>query len=124
MCSTIEFSIPGKPQAKQRHRTGKNGAHYTPKETRAYQRLCAAMASLSMAGLDWDDSARYSVSLWIYFPDKRRRDLDNIEKSVFDGLNGTVWRDDSQVDHVEKWRMLDRDNPRVELTVRVMDADT
>jgi len=43
--------------------------------------------------------ARLSVVITAYMPDKRRRDLDNLTKAVFDSLTRAgVWADDSQVD--------------------------
>jgi crossover junction endodeoxyribonuclease RusA len=38
-----------------------------------------------------------SVTLRLWFPDRRRRDLDNVAKSVLDGLNGVAYADDSQI---------------------------
>jgi Holliday junction resolvase RusA-like endonuclease len=41
---------------------------------------------------------RYTVTIHVFAPDKRRRDLDNIAKSILDGCNGVLWADDAQVD--------------------------
>ena len=38
---TIEFTIPGAPQGKERPRFTKNGIAYTPQKTRDYEKLVA-----------------------------------------------------------------------------------
>jgi crossover junction endodeoxyribonuclease RusA len=49
----------------------------------------------------WPLTGRYSVHIGAWFADHRRCDIDNIAKSVLDGLNGVAWRDDSSVDRLE-----------------------
>jgi Holliday junction resolvase RusA-like endonuclease len=51
---------------------------------------------------------RYAVAISVFAPDKRRRDLDNIAKSILDGCNGVLWDDDAQVDGLTVVR---RDGP-------------
>ena len=43
-------------------------------------------------------SARFWVRVDISFRDKRKNDLDNRLKSLFDALTGIIWHDDSQID--------------------------
>lgn len=59
-----------------------------------------------------------SLSLAVYFPDRRRRDLSNVVKVCEDSLTGICYRDDSQIHHMELVKRYDRGNPRIELTVR------
>lgn len=56
------------------------------------------------------------VEMWVYWPDRRRRDAHNLTKLLCDALEGSVTKDD-------KWMLvrimdfcLDRENPRVEVT--------
>lgn len=46
-----------------------------------------------------------SISMVLYPPDKRRRDLDNYRKALWDALtHAGIWADDSQVEHDEAWK--------------------
>jgi Holliday junction resolvase RusA-like endonuclease len=58
------------------------------------------------------------VWLFAYFPDERRRDLDNSAKCL-DGANGIVWHDDSQIREWHVYRGIDRHNPRLEVIVQM-----
>lgn len=41
---------------------------------------------------------RVEVNIELHTPDKRRRDLDNVRKAVYDAMtNAGVWKDDCQV---------------------------
>lgn len=61
------------------------------------------------------------LDLQFYVPDKRRRDPTNLLKGLLDALEGAVYSDDKQIEALS-WRKagLDRENPRVELTVSLL----
>lgn len=107
------FTIPGKPQPKQRPRKAK-GRWYTPKATKNYEEKVALYAR---SGGVKEIDGPVALSMAIYMPDRRRRDLDNCAKTVCDGLNGIAYEDDSQVSILHVERYFDTDNPRVEVTV-------
>jgi Holliday junction resolvase RusA-like endonuclease len=121
----IMFTIYGEPIAKGRPRFAKRGNYvqaYTPVKTKTYEdevRLLATKAKGSGSTLEG------SVSVFIYISfsvpqsySKRKReacllgkekhtkkpDLDNVAKAVIDGMNGIIFKDDSQVTnlHVTK----------------------
>lgn len=54
----------------------------------------------------------------VYVPDRRVRDNSNLSKLLLDSMSGIVYVDDSQVED-ERWIKagIDRENPRVEITV-------
>lgn len=58
-----------------------------------------------------------TMEVEIYWPDKRRRDLDNTVKSICDALNGIAYEDDSQIVQLLTTKHLDRDNPRAVITI-------
>lgn len=114
---SFEFEVQGTPKGKGRPRFSKVGGYvktYTPKATHDYERLVAE-AFLSQNGIIFDHPY-LDVYITAYFPipkstkksDKlsmskglipynHKPDVDNIAKSILDGLNGVAWNDDRQV---------------------------
>ena len=114
----IMFTVNGEPVAKGRPRFAKRGNYvqtYTPVKTKSYEdevRLLATKAKGSGSTLEG------SVSVFIYISfsvpqsySKRKReaclsgetkhtkkpDLDNVAKAIIDGMNGIIFKDDSQI---------------------------
>jgi Holliday junction resolvase RusA-like endonuclease len=58
------------------------------------------------------------LSVTFYFKTKRRRDLDNQNKILFDALSGIVYVDDSQISELRLRREYDRARPRIEIQVQ------
>ena len=106
----VSFEVPGPPHAKRRPRFGK-GFTYTDKATvnaEAFIRLLASEHFPEpMAGaVSLDVTAVFAPpKSWstrktqqaLGQPHQQRPDLDNIFKSVADGLNGVAYADDSQI---------------------------
>lgn len=121
--TSIVFIVPGQPQGKGRPRVGKVGAHarmYTPAKTAAYEGLIAHAAQQAMEGREliegpvavtldvrcqvpasWSKTKKAQALNGVVHP-TTKPDIDNVEKAVFDGLNGVAWRDDVQVVQVTK----------------------
>lgn len=68
------------------------------REGRRYrQTVCAALAAMRVTEM----LGRLSVRVTACPPDNRRRDLDNVQKSLLDALaGGGAYRDDSQIDRL------------------------
>lgn len=121
--SEVKFIVPGTPQGKGRARSTMRkrrdgiaiAAHYTPAKTRAYEQSVSAAAHRAMLGKplfsgpvslmitaffeppkSWPKWKREAALLGDIKP-TGKPDLDNILKAIKDGLNGEVWKDDSQV---------------------------
>lgn len=111
----LEFTIPGDPVGKGRPRFTRTGFAYTDKRTASFENLVRLAftekypdAVPSELPVSLSIIARHTVpKSW---PKKRRiaalceqlfktskPDLDNIIKSVSDGLNGVAFKDDSQI---------------------------
>jgi len=128
--TSIVFTIPGKPVPKQRARAGAGGRFYTPGPTRKYERavhLCALDARqkyMAEHGFRhaWPLDARYSIEALATWGDARPRDLDNLLKSLCDGGNGVLWKDDSQIDRKTISRTLPEKAPRCVVRVTVLPA--
>ena len=119
MTSAFQFRVTGPPQPKQRARRGKNGSWYTPAPTARYEWSVRAVASL-LRPRWWPLDARYRLTVRAVFADQRRRDLDNVVKSVSDALNGIAFGDDSQIDEVRASRGFSADAPATEVLVEVV----
>ncbi len=63
-------------------------------------------------------SDEYRVRLLVVLPDRRTRDLDNIEKNILDACTGILWWDDRQAFVDAKERAYSKTSPRVEVEVR------
>jgi Holliday junction resolvase RusA-like endonuclease len=106
----FSFEYSGAVKAKERPRSGKGGRMYTPTETRKFEKAVADW------GKDvWDGPPlRYPIRVRLMvneFTDDQRLvslsrlglvynqkgDVDNLGKSILDGLNGVMYKDDKQI---------------------------
>lgn len=128
----ISFTVPGLPQGKGRARFG-NGRTYTPAKTVAYEGLIALAGEKAMEGRLPLEGPLY-ITVTAFFPipaswPKKRKaearwhtgkpDGDNILKAAGDGLNGIVWKDDSQVAFGKIIKQYG-DAPRLEIAVECL----
>lgn len=111
----MSLQVPGKPVPKARARASRSG-HYTPQKTRTAERMIATLARQQWGAKPVYSGpvllvCRFMLPMPISWPKYRQRasqgqphlskpDLDNLLKTVKDGLNGVIWRDDSQVAQV------------------------
>jgi Holliday junction resolvase RusA-like endonuclease len=118
---TLQFVIPGPPVGKGRPRfstVGGKPRSYTPAVTRDYEALIAARAAEAMHGhpplqtpltvyiyasmsipLSWSKAKRQAALDGDIYP--ARPDVDNIAKTVLDGMNGVIYADDAQVTYLK-----------------------
>ena len=134
MTHTVYLHVPYKPTSQQRHRHTRGGRAYDPcsEQKRDFLRLCRVVSS--PPDPEW---LSRPVECTIVFTFARPRshvtakgalrkgvpemhiykpDADNLAKFVMDALNGTYYKDDSQVHalHAIK-RYGDEDSVRVQL---------
>lgn len=138
---SVSFSVPGRPQPKQRSRTVRHRGTvhtYTPQETIDAQNSIR-LAYLSATGerrpphegpVELHLRAQYRIAKsWAKWrreralengwPAPQYADWDNLGKTVSDALNGVAYHDDRQVvsAHIEK-RYGDRDRLQVKVVFR------
>ena len=111
---TIEFTIPGVPQGKERPRFTQNGETYTPKKTKDYEKLVAWAYQCEAHGAKFTGTIRVDIAAIYPVPhswSKRKQeeaidnrilpmvkpDWDNIGKIVCDALNGIAYTDDAAI---------------------------
>lgn len=65
-------------------------------------------------------AAPVDVEIAAWFPDRRRRDIDNVLKAPLDALtHAGVWQDDSQIQSLSIRRAgIDQAKPRLEITIK------
>ena len=123
MNQQITFAVLGPPKPKDRPRF--SGHAYTTKKTREYEKMVQAAAMVALGtwrkennGVHWTGVGRYSLIVFFFFDDRRKRDLDNCIKSISDALNGMLYDDDHQIDELYAVRDYDKRSPRAVVTVK------
>lgn len=119
MSRFISFTVYGTPVPKERHRTMRRGRRivsFTPERTVAYEHLVGVTACEAML----DGVRRFDKPCGLCMMVYRKMakgDLDNLEKSVKDGMNGMVYTDDRLVKVHHTWMGESKDDPRVDVLV-------
>lgn len=112
-----KFTVKGEPVSKARPRIGKGGAYTPAKSVAAEQAMGWAFRAATKGHVD-DGSTTYGVRVEFHCATNQRRDVDNMLKTVLDGLNGIAFKDDSQVVEVACRKFLPpTDTPRTEVMV-------
>ena len=129
----LEFTIPGEPKAKQRHRTTKNGFNYTPKETVDYENWVKQCYFIEHRQTMLEGQIKAEIKAYFGIPKSyskkkreeikegtlrptKRPDTDNIAKAILDSLNGIAYKDDSSIVDLKVSKFFD-EKPRVEVTL-------
>ena len=116
MTFQVIFSVYGEVVPKGRPRFTRQGRTYTPKKTHDYESEVSMMAKAAMGS---SDPLETPVAVYVYVnlqipksyskkrteaclrgserPIKKTGDLDNMVKTILDGMNGIVYKDDSQI---------------------------
>lgn len=135
--TTFSFTVPGKPFGKQRPKATRRGMHasvYTPKETVNYENLVVAMFKQKYP-LDKpiDGEVRGTIRAFYQIPQSKSKkikermlngeikpmvkpDLDNVQKVIYDALNGIAYTDDSHIVAMRCAKFYS-DVPRVEVLI-------
>ena len=133
----IEFVVLGVPAAWQRAGRRPNGISFTPKATAQWeakvlsayrQTVGAAKVGVYQAGSTkrkikgrWlreplFGSEPLEVEIDFHLPDRKRKDLDNLAKTI-DALNIAAWRDDSAIERMALRKFYDAPNPRAVIRI-------
>ncbi len=117
----IQFFVEGEPVPKQsfrivEKRSGKTHGYADPRVV-AWQNAVGITANQHCQEMT---TARLSVELNFYLSNNRVVDLDNLSKGVLDGLKGIAFKDDSQVVKLVLSKVVDKNNPGVNVKIKGM----
>lgn len=141
----MQFTVYGDPVAKGRPKFSRQGGFvrsYTPAKTTNYENLVKLSYLEACGGEPYVLKREVSMRIDAFFPipkstskkkssqmqtgeirHTKRPDIDNLCKSILDGLNKIAFLDDSQIVQLiaNKYYSI---KPRVEITIKEMDHET
>lgn len=63
------------------------------------------------------------LTVELFFKTKRKSDVDNFSKILLDSLSGIVYEDDVQIQKLATTKNYDKENPRIEVTIKNYEKD-
>lgn len=115
----LSFFVPGQAVPKQSFRKTKTGG-FIPKRVTDWQDTVSwkAREAMQRAAVDLADGEPLRVEIEFYLKDCRIVDLDNLSKSVLDGMKGIVFSDDRWVHRLVLTKVEGyKENPHVWVNV-------
>lgn len=64
---------------------------------------------------------KVKVEIHFYIGNKRKHDLDNLNKLILDSAEGVLFENDNQIHRLELEKFYDKENPRIELFISEYD---
>ena len=99
----IVLHLPWPPTVNSYYKITKYGQRYLDKKVRPFRELVAESLSEQVPGLALDD--RLFLEVYLFPPDRRKRDLDNYMKGLLDAVTqAEMWVDDSLIDQLHIFR--------------------
>ena len=115
MRKELLLELPYPPSVNHYYRRVGNRIIISREGRRYRERVCAIMRSLGVKPIEGE----LEIFIELYPPDRRRRDLDNAQKAVWDSLqHGGAYHDDSQIKHCDAY-MREPLPPEGKLIVRI-----
>ena len=117
----VRCVIEATPVAKERPRLTRYGGVYTPKKTADFE-ILVAQAWRDQVGLKFEDEAlEVHLNFGVV---NMAQDIDNLCKTILDGLNGVAWKDDRQVHKLNAWKYkTTKPEALVNIVVRVLNKE-
>jgi len=83
-------------------------------DAKAYKETVAWEAKMAYKGEIIIDPVK--VSIWYYFPNKMRRDIQN-DKLTLDALENIIYKDDKQVAELHLYKRFKKNNPYTKIVI-------
>jgi Holliday junction resolvase RusA-like endonuclease len=117
----ITFTFKGEPRTKSNAHQFRGKKVFIPAYIRQYEKALKEYARAVMKRRKKRPTKKLvRVKAVYYLGTKRRKDLQNLPKTTMDALNDVVYVDDSQIHEMHIRKRLDRNNPRVTITIEEM----
>lgn len=116
---SIRYSLPLPPSINHYYVTTRQGQRVPSKQTKDWMRTAQAIIALAVCASGWKFSLapKLVMRIWVFWPDKRRRDMNNLHKPLCDAPEGIVYHDDKCVLVWDMDYSVDKENPRVEVEI-------
>jgi Holliday junction resolvase RusA-like endonuclease len=110
----IKLTFLGRPISKDNCKIrNKRGYYFLPAKYKQYEEdIQKQFNKQRPVGFQMYQNA-VSMRVWVYFEDNRCLDLQNAPKSIFDALNGLLYKDDKQVSELHIFKCFDKEQPRI-----------
>ena len=113
----VILHLPWPPTVNSYYKITRHGQRYLDKKVRTFRDVVAQSVHEQMPGVTLDESIFMEV--YLFPPDRRKRDLDNYMKGLLDALTESgLWEDDSLIDqlHIYRGEIVNGGSVRVELS--------
>lgn len=113
----IVLHLPWPPTVNSYYKVTRNGQRYLDKKVVAFRKSVLDAVSQQAPGLTLDETL--FVEVYLYPPDRRKRDVDNYMKGLLDALTeAEVWTDDVLIDqlHIFRGEIVTQGSVRVEIS--------
>lgn len=116
----LTISLPYPPSVNHLYFNASTG-RVMRQEGRVYKQAVLAAVLRALNGRPAAYEGRLGLDIAVYFPDRRKRDLDNLIKITQDSLTSAgVWLDDKQIKDLHIWQAGMQKGGKLEVTVRTL----
>jgi len=117
----IRFTVDGHTISKSNSYRIAGSRMYKTKMCAQWERVVSGIASMAPDCPQEPSSGSIYIEARFYFQDGRRRDIDGPLKSLLDAMNGVIYNDDSQIVKLVVEKFIDRQNPRTEVEIIILE---
>lgn len=99
----IVLHLPWPPTVNSYYKVTRNGQRYLDKKVRTFREAVEETLHEQVPGMVLDD--RLFLEVYLFPPDRRKRDLDNYMKGLLDSVTqAKMWVDDALIDQLHIYR--------------------
>lgn len=117
----LRYTLALPPSINHMYFTTKTGKRIMTDKAKAWMEESKWLIKEAVRGDRWEppDDKKLVMSIWIFWPDNRRRDTNNLHKALCDAPEGIAYSDDKMVLTRDMDFSVDRQRPRVEVLIEL-----